>query len=226
MIAAIFDLDGTLYSGHIFRGLVRYHQAHHIRRLPFYVALGAQVATWPLWLAGVFPETKLRELSLDTMGWIAWGWTKEEADQAFSWVAHDYVAPRVYPEVLARLRHHQSAGHRVILVSGTFAPLLAAIGRQLDISDTVGTPLILRNGHYTGRCEHPLCQGKGKWLRLQSHVVDDAVDWQASYAYADSHTDIPLLEKVGHPVAVEPDPELAAHARAHDWEILELSAQG
>ena len=48
MIAAVFDLDGTLYSGHIFRGLVRYHRAHGIRRFPFYAALGAQVVTWPL----------------------------------------------------------------------------------------------------------------------------------------------------------------------------------
>ncbi|MFO7918575.1 MAG: HAD family hydrolase [Anaerolineae bacterium] len=223
MIAAVFDLDGTLYSGHIFRGLVRYHQKHHIRRLPLYAALGTQLATWPLWHANLFSETKLREICLDTMAWIAWGWSKEEANEAFSWVAREYVAPRTYPEILARLRCHQSAGHRVILVSGTFAPLLAEVGRQLDVPDTVGTPLILRDGHYTGRCDRPLCQNEGKWLRLQSHVTDETVDWQASYAYADSHTDIPLLERVGHPVAVKPNSKLIAHARAQNWEIVELS---
>ncbi|MFP3897352.1 MAG: HAD family hydrolase [Anaerolineales bacterium] len=225
MIAAVFDLDGTLYSGHIFPGLVQYHREHHIRRFPFYAALAAQMVTWPLWRAGVFPETKLREICLDTMAWITWGWTKEEANEAFSWIAREYVAPRIYPEILDRLRRHQSAGHRVILVSGTFDPLLAEVGHQLDVPETVGTPLIPRNGHYTGRCAHPLCQNEGKWLRLQSHIADETVDWQASYAYADSHTDIPLLEKVGHPVAVEPNPQLAAHARAHDWEIMALSAQ-
>ena len=196
---------------------------HHIRRLPFYAALGAQLAAWPLWLMGIFPETRLRELCLDTMAWVVWGWTKEEAHEAFSWVAREYVAPRLYPEIMDRLRRHQSAGHRVVLVSGTFAPLLAAIGRQLEVPNTVGTPLILRDGHYTGRCERPLCQNEGKWLRLRAHVADETVDWQTSYAYADSHTDIPLLEKVGHPVAVEPDEELATHAREQGWEIVELS---
>jgi len=58
------------------------------------------------------------------------------------------------------VRNHQAADHRVILVSGTLAPLPAEIGRQLGIEETVGTPLVLWAGRYTGACELPVCQGE------------------------------------------------------------------
>lgn len=128
---------------------------------------------------------------------------------------------------MARLRDHQAAGHRVIMVSGTFSPLLGEVGRQLGVEETVGTPLLLRDGRYTGACEPPPCQGRSKVVRLETYLRGgDDVLWSRSYAYADSHTDIPLLELVGHPVATYPDSGLAAHALEHEWEIMggELSS--
>jgi HAD superfamily hydrolase (TIGR01490 family) len=129
---------------------------------------------------------------------------------------------------MARLRQHQADGHRVILVSGTSAPLLAEIGRQLGIQETVGTPTVLKDGRYTGASELPVCQGPGKVARLGEFLADDDVSWSESYAYADSYLDLELLESVGHPVAVSPDDELAAHAAALGWEtmISETSAPG
>ena len=121
---------------------------------------------------------------------------------------------------MARLRGHQAAGHRVIIVSGALAPLLAEIGRRLEVEETVGTPLVLRAGRYTGACELPVCQGPGKISRLEVHLGSDSIVWSESYAYADSYTDLPLLERVGHPVVVYPDDELAAHAQSRGWESI------
>ena len=98
---------------------------------------------------------------------------------------------------------------------------LAEIGRQLGIDETVGTPLVVRNGRYVGACERPICQGDGKWLRLEEHLAGDDISWEQSYAYADTYWDLPLLDKVGHPVAVYPDAQLAAHARERGWETIE-----
>jgi HAD superfamily hydrolase (TIGR01490 family) len=146
----------------------------------------------------------------------------EEAAAAFVWITERYVQPLVRPDVKARLREHQSAGHRVILVSGTLAPLLAEIGHQLGVEETVGTPLVLRSARYSGRCELPICQGTGKVLRLEAHLHGRGqFSWSESYAYADSYTDIPLLERVGHPVAVYPDEQLAAHAQGQGWQVME-----
>ena len=140
----------------------------------------------------------------------------------FSWIAEQYVQPLVRADVLAHLRDHRAAGHRVIIVSGTLAPLLAEIARQLGVEETVGTPLVQRSGRYTGACKRPVCQGQGKVLRLEACSGDsDPISWGHSYAYADSHTDLPLLHHVGNPVAVYPDERLGAFARRWGWEIIE-----
>jgi HAD superfamily hydrolase (TIGR01490 family) len=221
MIASIFDLDGTLYTGHIVQGIARHHRVHRVKRLRLLVFMATHVALWPLWRSGLISEAVMRELWTRHLGWTVRGWTLQEAAAAFAWVAEQYVQPLVRPDVMARLRDHQAAGHRVIIVSGTLAPLLAEIGRQLGVEETVGTPLVLRAGRYTGACELPVCQGPNKVLRLEAYLhSSDSVLWPQSYAYADSFTDLPLLERVGHPVAVYPDSQLAAHARSQGWEIM------
>jgi len=101
------------------------------------------------------------------------------------------------------------------------APLLEQIGRQLGVSETVGTPLVVRNGRYNGASQPPVCQGRHKVTRLEAHLGGGEQGfWSQSYAYADSYTDLPLLERVGHPVAVYPDDKLAAHARIYGWEVI------
>ena len=220
MIVALFDLDGTLYTGHMGYGIMRHHRLHRTHRFYLYTFLACNMLTWPAWKLGLISEARLRARCLRQMAWTVRGWMPEQAARAFSWIAREYVLPRVRPKVMERLRDHKTAGHRTILVSGTFAPLLAEIGRQLGVEETVGTPLIVRNGRYAGLCERPVCQGPGKWLRVKAHIGDSQIDWGSSYAYADSHADLPLLEEVGHPVAVYPDVQLAAHARQHGWEII------
>jgi HAD superfamily phosphoserine phosphatase-like hydrolase len=126
----------------------------------------------------------------------------------------------VRADVVERVRDHQARDERVIIVSGTFTPLLAEIGRLLGISETVGTPLVLRKGRYTGASQRPVCQGPGKVARLEAYLGDDLVDWPRSHTYADSFADLPLMELAGNPVAVYPDDALAEHAREHGWEII------
>ena len=80
---------------------------------------------------------------------------------------------------------------------------------------------MIRAGRFTGACERPVCQGLNKVLRLEAYLRESGdILCSESYAYADSHTDIPLLERFGHPVALYPDAQLAAHARRQGWEII------
>jgi HAD superfamily hydrolase (TIGR01490 family) len=225
MIVAIFDLDGTLYSGHIAWGIARHHRTHKVKRLQFYTFMAAHLPLYLLQRVGLLSKAFARTRWLRDLGWTVRGWTPQEAAPAFRWIAGQYVQPLLLPDVMARLRDHQTAGHRVILVSGTMAPLLAEIGRLLDVEDTVGTPLVLRAGRYTGTSELPVCQEAHKVSRLEAYLREDGwgdadVLWDQSYAYADSYSDVPLLERVGHPVAVYPDPQLAAHARSKGWGVI------
>ncbi len=221
MIAAIFDLDGTLYTGHILRGIEQHHRTHQVQRLPLYAYMFSHMALWPLYQSGLMSEAAAREQWARHLGWTVRGWTPTRAQAAFRWIAEHYVRPLVRADVLARVYRHQANGHRVILVSGTPAPLLVEIGQVLGIGEVVGTPLVVRNACYTGASEPPVCQGPGKVRRLEEHLRrGNGVSWTDSFAYADSHTDLSLLEHVGHPVAVYPDVPLAAAAQERGWEIV------
>jgi HAD superfamily hydrolase (TIGR01490 family) len=221
MTIAAFDLDGTLSTGHIIHGIVRHHMTHRVKRLPLLLYMATHTAIWPLYRLGLMSELQARGRWLRDMAWTIRGWTPEQAAPAFGWIAEQYVLPRVRGDVLERLRAHQSQGHRVVIVSGTLSPLLAAVGRALQVEDTVGTEPALKHGRYSGTTLPPACQGAGKPERLEQHVGPiTELEWQQSYAYADSVTDLPLLDRVGHPVAVYPDAELAALAQARGWGII------
>jgi HAD superfamily phosphoserine phosphatase-like hydrolase len=184
-IAAIFDLDGTLYTGHITLGLAEHHRTYRVKRLELYAFMLTHMPG------------------------------------AFQWLAEQYVLPKVRPEMMARLRAHQDAGNRVILVSGTFSPLLREIGQHLGIKETVGTPIVMKNGRYTGGSEFPVCQGQHKVTRLEEYLRGTRdINWLESFAYADSQSDISLLEAVGFPIAVVPDAYLESYAKERGWEIL------
>ena len=220
MIAAVFDLDGTLYTGHISRGITLHNRTQKTNRLPLYFYMFTHMPLWWLSKLRLMSAETARELWARNMGWAFRGWTKGQAVEASAWIAEEYVKPLVRPDIMEYVYKHQRSGDRVILVSGTPAPLLAEIGHQLGIEETIGTPLSLQDGRYTGLCELPVCQAEGKVVRLLEHLKGESVNWSESFVYADSHTDQSLLEQVGHPMAVYPDDELAEHAEAMGWEII------
>jgi HAD superfamily hydrolase (TIGR01490 family) len=220
-IAAIFDLDGTLQTGRIGMSLMRHHFYHRTKRLH---AIRYLIVHLPIWWAyglRLLRESTAREVWTRNLGWTVQGWTPEEAMSTFIWIADEYVMKRQRPDVVSRLREHQASGHRVILLSGTPSPLLKVIGSRFGIEETVGTPLILRAGRYNGRSEPPACQGKNKVVRLEQYLGDrSTIDWEQSWSYGDSNIDIPVLERVGNPVAVYPDNKLEAHSHKNGWEII------
>ena len=222
MNLAIFDLDGTLYTGHIGYGITQHHRTHRTKR--FWLSLYL-ITHYPLWIMqkiGLLADSIGNSLWARDMGWLFRGWTPEEAEGAFRWITQQYVVPRLRPDVMKRLKQHQHAGDRVILLSGTPHPHLATNGLQLGVEEVVGTPLITRDGRFTGGSERPTCQGENKVVRLEQHLEanDGSINWAESWAYADRYSDLPVLQRATHPGAVYPDSELTAHAREHGWEII------
>jgi HAD superfamily hydrolase (TIGR01490 family) len=222
VIAALFDLDGTLYTGHIWQDLARHHwkARRHRRWVAAYLAWN--MAPFPVYKLGMLSRTTYFQIWGETMGWMLRGWPLAEAQALFERLADEQVAPNVRPDILDRLVWHQEQGHLVALVSGTFAPLLEVIAQGLGVGHAIGTPLEVKDGRYTGRILPPLCQGEGKPQRVRAYLAAQEVeiDWTASHAYADRDTDIPLLSMVGQAVAVYPDELLSAHARAESWAVI------
>lgn len=222
MIAAIFDLDGTLYKGHIWQALKRHHETHGMKRRALYAYMWSHMPLWPLYRWGLLSEARFYKLWGRHMSWLVGGLTLQQAGRVFQWVVEEDVMPRLRQDVVSVLQEHQRDGHRVVLLSGTFQPLLQLIGRRLGVDDVVGTALAVRNGRYTGSIVPPVCMAEGKVRRLQSFLsgCDPQVDLSDSYAYADGPIDLPVLESVGHPTAVYPDPRLAVIAQQHGWPII------
>ena len=221
-IAAIFDLDGTLLNGHVWLAVSQYHKLNRINRRWLYFYLLAHMPFYYLQRLHLMDVERSRYLWARNMGWSLRGFNQAQAMDLFEWVADEYIMPQLRQDVVRRLRHHQAQGHRTILLSGAFDGLLDVVGERLGVDGALGTRLKQRNGRYVGSPLPPVCQGKGKVERLQAYLSasSEGIDLAASYAYADSLTDQPVLELVGHPVAVYPEENLATLADRRGWSIL------
>ena len=220
-IAALFDCDGTLYSAQYGRGLMKYATQRGkkwaVRR--YFASMVPFLALRKFkWIA----EENFHRPLTSRMPWMIKGMTESEFRELSECMFKEYLLPTERKEVIARLREHQSKGHAVLLVSAQLTPSLEILGNLYEAHGVVGTQVEVKNGRYTGRIVPPVITGadKDRYARqyFSSHNID--VDWEASYAYADSITDTGLLNMVGHPVAVHPDAKLYELTQSRNWEMI------
>jgi HAD superfamily hydrolase (TIGR01490 family) len=150
------------------------------------------------------------------------GWDKEEIERLVAETVDEVVAPLVYAEALVIIDQHQRAGRRVVVISSSPVEIVKPLCEYLGIEDVIGTrPEIDSEGKYTGSIEF-YAYGPGKAQAIRELAARDGISLPNSFAYSDSATDLPMMETVGHPVAVNPDRELREIATARDWQILEF----
>lgn len=130
------------------------------------------------------------------------------------------ILPRVYPEVLREAYAHQDAGRPVFIVTAASQEMADLMAHVLVFDGGIGTRSEVRDGVYTGRPEGPFTYRDGKAEAMRQVAAERAIDLSESYAYSDSESDLPMLRSVGHPVAVNPDAALEAHARAEGWRVM------
>lgn len=222
MIVSIFDCDGTLYSAQFGRGLLQYvgSKGFKARVRAYYAAL---VPRYLIRKLRLIPEEELVRPAIANLARLVAGWDVNTGAAAFEWVACEYLLPSKRKPVLARLENHQADQHLVVLLSGVFMPCLDLIGAELNVSNLVGTRIDIQDGRYSGDIIPPVITGRDKLPMVRNffdaHHLN--VDWDASYAYADSIHDRMVLEAVGNPVAVYPDSELLVLARERNWEMID-----
>ena len=135
------------------------------------------------------------------------------------------ILPRIRDEARQLVREHEAFGHERVLITATNSFLTRPIAEALGIPHLVASEPERVGGRFTGRLDGPPCFREGKlakldaWLALRGLRLDEL---EASFFYSDSHNDLPLLLRVSHPVAVDPDPALRAHAQRLGWPVLEL----
>ncbi len=130
------------------------------------------------------------------------------------------VLPRLYGQMLEVAYDHQDAGRPVFICTAASQETADMLAHVLGFDGAAGSRLEQRDGVYTGRFEGPFCYREGKPARMRELAVAHDVDLLASYGYSDSASDLPMLRAVGHPVAVNPDRELARAAAEEGWGVL------
>jgi HAD superfamily hydrolase (TIGR01490 family) len=213
--AAFFDLDKTVIakaSMVAFSGPL--HRAGLISRRMFVRAAWGQLIYSQF---GASPE-KLDKLR-DSVLRLTRGWDQATISAIVQEALVEVVEPIVFDEALELIGQHQAAGRMVFIVSASPEEVVAPLARYLGVDEAIATRAELDDrGRYTGRTEL-YCYGPNKRVAIEQVADRDGIDLAQSYAYSDSATDLPMLEAVGHPVAVNPDRELRRAARARQWEI-------
>lgn len=129
------------------------------------------------------------------------------------------VIPTLYPAAVEKIRWHHAQGHIVAIVSGATKFVVRPLAEYLGIKHYLYTRLEVSHGRFTGRVIDPICFEEGKIYWLQQLVDEKGIDLAKSWFYTDSVTDLSLLDLVGHPVAVNPDPFLYRTARRRCWPV-------
>ena len=153
------------------------------------------------------------------------GWDQAKVSAVVRDALDEVIEPIVYDEALALIRSHREAGRRVFIVSASPIEVVAPLAAYLQVDDAIATRAkVDEHGRYTGEVEFS-SHGTNKVIAMEELAERYHLDLGASWAYSDSVTDLPMLEAVGHPVAVNPDRELRRAAVERDWQILTFALE-
>ena len=136
------------------------------------------------------------------------------------------IMPMVAPGARELVQGHLRAADLCAVITATNSFVTAPIAREFGVGHLIATEPEQRDGVFTGRVTDIPCFREGKVQRLESWLERqgrDLASFEASWFYSDSHNDLPLLSRVSHPVAVDPDDTLRAHAKVHGWPVISLS---
>ncbi|AGS33796.1 phosphatase [Corynebacterium maris DSM 45190] len=213
-VAAFFDLDKTIIATSSAFAFGR--EFMHNGLISYLDALQLSLAKSSYMVIGQSSEKM--DSTRDQLTNLVAGWSVDEVGRIASEAMHSVVTPAIYAEARELITFHQSAGHDVIIISASASQLVEPIAKELGIDQVVATELEVVDGRFTGEVDF-YCKGPAKADAIMAMAESHGYDLAASFAYSDSATDIPMLEQVGNPVAVNPDRQMKKHALDNGWEL-------
>lgn len=216
--AALFDVDGTLVDGRVWRGILEHPAVSHqrvrwlyARTLPRLLRLKLQPAY----------ETRFRDRWVRGLAGLLRGWPEPDVNTLADWIAESFLASMYRQDVIALAAAHRSQGQPVILVSTMFPPVLKAIAHRVGAEDVIGTAFEVRDGMLTGALAGESCVGLRKLEFARRYLAVQYPDIAVGecVAYADSYSDVALLAAAAQACAVYPDEQLRRVAEERGWRI-------
>ncbi|SPJ34434.1 HAD family hydrolase [Kushneria phyllosphaerae] len=216
MTLAIFDLDNTLLGGDsdhawndflVEQGIV---DRDHFRRENdrFHRAYDAGTLDIHEYLAFALEPLTRHSLA--------------ELDELHRRFMKDRIDPIILPMGEALLEQHRARGDLILIITATNRFITGPIAKRLGVEHLIAVEPEMEGGRYTGRVVGIPSFREGKITRLEHWIKAHDVSLEGAFFYSDSQNDLPLLERVDNPVAVDPDPVLADLARQRHWQIITL----
>jgi putative phosphoserine phosphatase/1-acylglycerol-3-phosphate O-acyltransferase len=220
---AFFDLDRTLIAGYSILALARETALHGSRQgqLGQSAKLARDILRNRVDATGSNYHRLVRRLS----GALS-GVSEETLSELGRRAYEKSIARTLYREAIALVEAHRAAGHRLVIISAASRYQVEPVAEELGIDTICCTRLEVVDERFTGRVIAPLCYGEGKVLAARRESRRHKVALKNCWFYSDSSADLPLLNSVGHPVAVNPSDRLAVHARARGWTQLRFTSRG
>lgn len=213
--AAFFDLDKTVIAKASIAAFgPSLYQGGLINRRLVVRALATQLVYLHLGAS----EQKLARVR-ESMLTLTKGWDQAQIRAIVREALEETVEPIIFAEALDLIEHHRTLGHPVYLVSASPEEIVEPLAEHLGVDGCIATRAVVdEHGRYTGETEF-YAYGPFKAEAMEAIAEREGFDLAESWAYSDSYTDLPMLEAVGHPVAVNPDRVLAKAARERQWEV-------
>jgi HAD superfamily hydrolase (TIGR01490 family) len=216
--AAFFDLDKTVIAK---ASVVAFSRQFYREGL-----VTRRVLAQGLWAQVVFlrfgAKAKTLERLRHKMLRLTTGWEQEKVRSIVAETLAQVVGPITYKEALDLIEGHKQAGRRVYIVSAAPAEIVEPLAGYLGAEEAIASQAAVTAGRYTGQMLS-YAYGPQKARTIRQIADRDGLDLAASWAYSDSATDLPMLEAVGHPVAVNPDRALRRIAHMRNWPIMTFS---
>jgi HAD superfamily hydrolase (TIGR01490 family) len=216
--AAFFDLDKTIIAKSSVLAFGRpFYQNGLLNRR---AVLRSAYAQFVFALAGADHDQIERMRAY--LASMVTGWDVAQVRDIVSETLHEIIDPIVYDEAVGLIAMHKAAGRDVVIVSTSGEEVVAPIGAMLGADEVVGTQMVVSEGRYTGEISR-YAYGPEKAVAIRELAERRGYDLAGCYAYSDSFTDLPMLEAVGHPHAVNADRALRKAAAERDWPQLTFS---
>ena len=216
--AAFFDLDKTILATSSALAFAR----------PFYRGglIGRSDVIRSAYAQFIFLASGADHDQMETMrrymSDLVTGWDVAKVREIVAETIDVIIDPAVYDEAVALIEEHRSAGRDIVIISSSGTEVVEPIGERLGADVAIGTQLVVEDGRYTGEILF-YAYGEGKAQAMRDLADERGYDLAASYAYTDSVTDLPMLDSVGHPTAVNPDAELRRIATERDWPVVDFA---
>ena len=219
MRVAIFDFDGTLYEKETFQILMDHlknHPVQHTQYNRFFRWIAPRFAAYKM---KVYPEARMKERSMQRYISVLDGLSKNELENFFKEVAVK-MEKDFNPLVVSKLEQHIADDVHVMLVSGAYTIFVEAATNKLRFDTIIGSDIPFNGQDIDKDKSIYHINGTRKNDKIHESLAGKDIDWSNSFAYADSYSDLPVLELVGNPVAVQPEPRLRTIAIERGWKVI------